>query len=58
MTIRRKLDAYIGVAVIVAALLVASAVLNAGRNGLTIGVVPVLVRNSCTCMSEPLLGLL
>lgn len=43
MTIRRKLDTYIGIAVVVAALLVAFSVLNAVRDGLTIAVVPVLV---------------
>src|SRR5665213_4325220 len=43
MTIRRKLDTYIGIAVVVAALLVAFSVLNAVRNGLTIAVIPVLV---------------
>jgi len=43
MTIRRKLDTYIGIAVVVAALLVTFSALNAVRTGLTIAVVPVLV---------------
>ena len=47
MTIRRKLDTYIGVAVAVAALLVALSVRNAVRHGLTIAVVPVLVLACC-----------
>src|SRR5476649_2016839 len=52
MTIRRKLDTYIGIAVAVAALLVALSVRGAVRHGLTIAVVPVLVLASVLIIGE------
>ena len=43
MTIRRKLDTYSGIAVLVAALLVALSVAGDVQHGLTVAVLPVTV---------------
>jgi len=52
MTIRRKLDTYIGIAVAVAALLVAVSVASAVQHGLAVAVLPVLVLAAVLIIGE------